>query len=395
MKLLFLSFYYQPDLSAGSFRSTALIEELKKHPNIDITIITTLPNRYASYNEEATQFDSKANVTVHRIALPAHKSGMVDQAKAFRHFYRGAMAITKHENYDAVYGTSSRLFTAFLTARIAKRKAIPYYLDIRDIFVDTLDDLISPKIMVLARPVLNQIEQYTFQGAETINLVSEGFRNYFEARAQGMRLKYFTNGIDEEFVSSAQNNLNDHEIANRIPSEPEITTILYAGNIGEGQGLHNIIPNLAANLGPSYHIKIIGDGGRKALLEEKCREILNVSLHPPVKREQLIQEYRAADILFLHLNDCQAFEKVLPSKIFEYAAMGKPILAGVAGYAADFLSTEVPNAAVFYPIKTKDALEKLNSLKLRQTDRTSFIQMYNRRSISSKLAKDVVNQLRL
>jgi len=31
-----------------------------------------------------------------------------------------------------------------------------------------------------------------------------------------------------------------------------------------------------------------------------------------------------ADVLFLHLNAYKAFEKVLPSKIFEYAATGRP-----------------------------------------------------------------------
>ena len=50
-------------------------------------------------------------------------------------------------------------------------------------------------------------------------------------------------------------------------------------------------------------------------------------------------------MLFLHLGAVPAFEKVLPSKLFEYAALGKPVLAGVAGYAADFVRAEIDNAA--------------------------------------------------
>ena len=56
----------------------------------------------------------------------------------------------------------------------------------------------------------------------------------------------------------------------------------------------------------------------------------------PVSRSDLFDEYKNADVLFLHLNDYAAFRKVLPSKIFEYAATGKPILAGVAGYMQNF-----------------------------------------------------------
>jgi len=61
--------------------------------------------------------------------------------------------------------------------------------------------------------------------------------------------------------------------------------------------------------------------------------------------------------LFLHLNAHAAFEKVLPSKIFEYAH-GKPIWAGVAGHAARFIASEVPNAAVFAPCNVPDAIGK-------------------------------------
>ena len=52
IKVVFFSFYYPPDLSAGSFRSISLAQELSKKlsSNDEIHIITTHPNRYASHN---------------------------------------------------------------------------------------------------------------------------------------------------------------------------------------------------------------------------------------------------------------------------------------------------------------------------------------------------------
>ena len=138
MKILVLSFYFPPDLCAGSFRCSALIEHLKKQSGIEIDLITTLPNRYASFSADAPAHEVNDNVEVSRIALPSHASGMLDQIKSFRVFYRQARSITKHKDYDMVFATSSRLFTAFLGARISKAKKIPLYLDIRDIFVDTI-----------------------------------------------------------------------------------------------------------------------------------------------------------------------------------------------------------------------------------------------------------------
>ena len=43
------------------------------------------------------------------------------------------------------------------------------------------------------------------------------------------------------------------------------------------------------------------------------------------------------------------FERVLPSKLFEYGAFDKPIIAGVGGYAAEFLKEHLSNTILFSP----------------------------------------------
>ncbi|TMN77034.1 MULTISPECIES: glycosyltransferase family 4 protein [unclassified Pseudoalteromonas] len=384
MKVLVLSFYYAPDLCAGSFRTTALIEQLKNNSDVEIEVITTMPNRYASFEAGAQEFEQNDNVTVRRIVLPSHKSGMLDQIKSFAAFYKQVNKLVSGKKYDLVFATSSRLFTAFLGARIAKRVNAPLYLDIRDIFVDTLKDVLNLKITFLLKPILTLVENYTFSAAKHINLVSKGFESYFVNRFKSANYSWFTNGIDKEFL------LTEVPLKSEL-SAPDTLTVLYAGNIGEGQGLNTILPELAKLVGVKYQFKVIGDGGRKAALVEASKGVTNISFHPPVNREQLIQEYLSADILFLHLNDYPAFEKVLPSKIFEYAAMGKPILAGVGGYAAQFINKEVANAEVFYPSNHQQAITSLDSLKLGQTNRDSFINKYTRTNIMNEMANSIIS----
>jgi len=386
VRILVLSFYYQPDLCAGSFRCTALVEALKKQSDCEIDIITTLPNRYASFSVDSHTLEKSGNVTIHRVALPSHKSGMADQIRAFFTYYRETRKIVANENYDVVYATSSRLFTAFLGARIANKKGTPLYLDIRDIFVDTIKDVLSPKVALFAKPVFSFIERYTFKRAQRINLVSRGFKQYFDQRYPETEYRWYTNGIDREF-------LEVETIEETAPKKNKILQVTYAGNMGEGQGLHNILPKLAKMLEGRVEFNVIGDGGRKAQLEEALisNGVTNVKLLPPVNREELIGCYQNADILFLHLNDYPAFKKVLPSKIFEYAAMGKPVWAGVSGYAAEFLNVEVENAAVFEPGNHQQALQLLDSLDMRITKRDDFITKYSRENIMSQMAKDLVD----
>lgn len=382
MKILLFSFYYTPDLCAGSFRMAALVEQLRQLPDVELEIITTMPNRYSTFKSKALPLEKEKNLTIHRVPLPSHKSGMLDQIKAFYTYFKAAIQLTKGKEYNLVFGTSSRLFTAFLSAWVAKSKKLPLYLDVRDIFVDTIKDILSPKIVWFMKPVLSLVEKYAFHNAQHINLVSEGFKSYFEKRYPKPVYSYFTNGIDSEFLNKS-NSLSKTEKGKTI-------NVLYAGNIGEGQGLQSIIPALAKDAGERYQFKIIGDGGRKAQLQEACSEINNVSLAPPVSRQELVDEYLAADVLFLHLNDYPAFKKVLPSKLFEYGAIGKPILAGVQGYAAKFLNEHMINCEVFMPNDSKQGVEALLALEIKNTERPDFIQKFARTNIMKEMSVSIV-----
>ncbi len=389
MNILYLSFYFEPDLCAGSFRNTPLAKELSIQcgDNCTIDVITSIPNRYNSFKVDAPAKETVGNMTVHRIDLPLHKSGMVDQVLSFRSYFVEALRITKDKKYDLVFVSSSRLFTAYLGYVIARKKRVPLYLDIRDIFVDTMDDVLRNRLIKAAvLPFLKVIERRTFSYASHINLISEGFKPYFEGYTSA-NYSFFTNGIDEVFLN------------NRVNSDRrdgDIFTITYAGNIGEGQGLHKIVPEAAARLGDNYKFCIVGDGGAKGVLEEeiKKRDVANVELIPPVSRDRLLEIYNKSDFLFLHLNDYEAFKKVLPSKIFELATFDKPIVAGVSGYAAQFISDNVSNAILFPPCDVDAMVNGLKNYNYVNEKRTDFMAKFSRDNINRQMAESILGYLK-
>ena len=391
MRILVLSFYYRPDLSAASFRMTALVETLRDRmpPGSHIDVVTTLPNRYASFTAGAPRSEAYPGVSIRRIALGRHQSGMLDQSAAFFGFAREAMATVEARDYDLVFATSSRLMTAVLGAWIARRKKAKLYLDIRDIFADTIKDVLPAVVSAVAKHVSSALETFALRRADKVSVVSPGFLEYFGRRYPQQRFSCFTNGVDDEFLNAGP--------TGRSPSPRSAgagtVTVLYAGNVGDGQGLHLIIPRLARELSARAHFKVVGDGGRRGQLEAALRaaRVTNVELRPPVGRQQLLETYRAADVLFLHLNDYAAFEKVLPSKLFEYAAMGKPVLAGVSGFAAEFVRSEITNSAVFSPCDLAGAVRSLDDLILEDAPRTEFVVKYGRAAISQRMAEDVLS----
>lgn len=387
LKILFLSYYFEPDLSAGSFRNTALSTELgnKIDESSSIDVITTAPSRYNSYIVPADKVQVNNNIRIYRILPTAHKGGMIDQSFSFIFYAIHVFKVTKNQDYDIVYASSSRLMTAVIGAILARKKGAPLYLDIRDIFVDTIKDVLSPRLAFLLKPFFSIVEKFAFNTAAKINLVSYGFSDYFENRYPNKKLSFFSNGIDQEFVLS--------QPKESYRSDSEQLVVVYAGNFGEGQGLHFIIPTLAKHFEGIMQFKLYGDGGRIGELKKslKDNDVNNVQILSPVSRKKLIDIYRDADILFLHLNSHEAFLKVLPSKLFEYASTGKPIWAGLSGFSKKFLNDYVDNSVVFEPCNVDEAIDAFNHLVLETRPRNEFVENFSRIKIMSNMASDILD----
>lgn len=386
MRILLLSFYYPPDIGPGSIRAESIAQALLEATDdtVEIDVLTTMPNRYHTLGVVAPEQEQFGKARVTRFRLPPHQSEMVDQAKAFLAFAHSVRGAICGKQWDIVLATSSRLMTAVLSAHVAKRVGAKLYLDIRDLFTDTIEDVFKSSPSKIILPLFNVLEKRTFSAADKVNVVSAGFASHIRNISPGVPLSTFTNGIDDNFLST---DFSSHEYSH-------MPLVLYAGNMGEGQGLHHVIPEVARALKDRVQFRLLGDGGRRKVLESALNEVAasNVQILDPVPRNQLFAQYREADILFLHLNDFKAFRKVLPSKIFEYAATGKPILAGVGGYAADFLRHQVPGVEVFEPCDFSGMQTGLERLLQgpRTIDRVSFCSRYLRKNIMREMARDVL-----
>jgi len=386
MKILYLSFYFPPDLSAGSFRNQSIIEELSiiaKKKNFEVDLYTNYPLRYDNYRNEEKFFDSKLEgINIYRCKNFSIKKNLFNQCLLFLKYFIFVLSNSKNKKYDIVFASSSRLFTGFLGALISKKVKANFYLDIRDIFLDSYKDVYKNSPLILFLPFLNIIEKYTISCANKINLISRGFKSYFLLKYGNKKYNFFTNGIDKIFINF---NFDNKKINSK-------TNILYAGNIGDGQGIEKILPQLIIKY-PNVHFNIIGDGSKLNSLRKKLISLgtKNYSLIMPIKRSKLLHYYREADLLFLHLNDIKAFEKVLPSKIFEYASTSKPILAGVKGYAKKFLEEEVSNCYIFDPFDIAQAEKLLDAINFKTIKRNAFIKKYDRKNISKQMINEIIN----
>ncbi len=124
--------------------------------------------------------------------------------------------------------------------------------------------------------------------------------------------------------------------------------ILYSGNIGEKQGLENVIDAAAALSDKPWQFVIVGQGGGKARLEKMARErgLQNIQFFP-------LQSYDALPAL-LKMADCHlvvqkrgAADAVLPSKLTNILAVGgNALITAEAHTELGQLCTSLPGIAV-------------------------------------------------
>lgn len=392
MKLLFLSYYYPPDLSAGSFRSKALVKCLSNGLSEcdSLYVITSSNSRYRHFNAKASENKDK-KVKIYRVNVPKHSGGIFSQSFSYLFFSAKAFFLCLKIRPDFMIGTSSRLMTAFLTFILSKIIRCGYYLDIRDIFSESFSDIFLSKKKYIGSPLLSlliRFERVALTNASQVNVISQEFKNYFsDIGINSKNWDFFPNGVDKEFINM--------DIPKR-KTNIEKTIVTYAGNIGIAQSLSSIIPEVARELDTKFIFRIIGDGTDRDRLEDLVleRDITNVEIIDPIPRSDLISYYVSSDILFLHLMDIPAFKRVLPSKIFEYGSIGKPIVAGLEGYSMNFLNQNLPHSIIFKPSNIEECIKSLRQAQNQTVIEkivTSFREDFDRQRIMKKMSENIIN----
>ena len=112
-----------------------------------------------------------------------------------------------------------------------------------------------------------------------------------------------------------------------------------------------------------YHFLMIGGGAEKENLLALQRELgcTNVTMLPSVAKSEVARYISILDVSLINLRKSPLFKTVIPSKIFENAGMGIPILLGVDGEARQIVESYGAGLA-FEPENEEDFRTKLDAL---------------------------------
>ncbi|HCE42094.1 MAG TPA: glycosyltransferase WbuB [Lentisphaeria bacterium] len=403
--ILFLTHYFPPEGNAPASR----VYEMAKCWIKDgqrVTVITGVPNVpdgivYEGYKNRLYQKETIDGITVIRVwtYIAANKGTLRRIMNYLSYMSSSVLAGLFVRSPDVVIATSPQFFCGWAGVILSKLRRRRFILEIRDIWPDSIIAVGTsmPKLLI---KMLEVLEILMYKAADTIVTVGDGYKDQLTAKkVHAGKIAVITNGADTAIFKPSPRNqavISQYGLMDKFVCS-------YVGTIGMACGLDIVIDaaeKLRAGNNGRIAFLLVGDGARRHELEQlaKDRKLNNVIFTGRLPKEDIPSILSASDANLIHLIKNDLFKSVLPSKIFEAAAMKNPIIIGVQGYAADFVRT-IEAGICIEPGNSDellDALEKISgdgelAERMGQKGYENIIRHYTRESLAKKYL-EIINQ---
>src|SRR5215217_7379206 len=230
---------------------------------------------------------------------------------------------------DVVMVTEPPLFCVPQAQLIARLSGAKVWLHILDFEVEAALHLGMLRGWGDVKRLLYKVEHLVMRGIDKVSTISEKMRRRIvEKGVPEDRVCLFPNWADMDFVRPLR---HDDEVRREFGAGPDDVLVLYAGNMGEKQGLELVL-DAADRLRerPEIRFAMVGAGVAKERLEQAARQrgLHNVRFFP-IQAVGRIPLMLAAGDIHLVVQRREATDLVMPSKLTNILAAGRPSIATV------------------------------------------------------------------
>jgi len=233
------------------------------------------------------------------------------------------------EDPDVIMGSSPDLLTALAACWVAYRFSVPFLMEVRDLWPQTILDMgaMSPRHPIII--TLRVLEKYLYRRAERIITLLPLAHEYIAAcGVPQKRIVWLPNGVDLSRFDQISN-----------PGTPgtgsDLFRVMYLGAHGRANALNVLLEAAKIIQDLNYskiRIVLVGDGPEKPGLMDLSKKmgLTNTEFRDPVPKNSVVRTLLESDGLILNLEDVAVFKYgISPNKVFEYMAAGKPVIFSV------------------------------------------------------------------
>jgi glycosyltransferase involved in cell wall biosynthesis len=384
-KVLVIAYIFPPVGGAGVQRVVKFVKHLRKHgwdptiltvanpsvPVIDESLTGDVPPEVQVVRAKSLEpsYAVKAAVTLERVGkqsiwrcvkrLGARAvrscASMVLQPDLQILWYPAAVAAGKKllcaERFDAIFVTAPPYSSLLVGRALARASNLPLVADYRDEWAISNDQLENKQLGIFSRSLQRRMENRVLRTASGVVATTEASAESLRGRCREANAK--------AAVHCIYNGFDRDDFRHIIPAERDsrLFRIVYMGTLWnltsvapfkEGvKTFSETRPDLARRLEVVFVGRRVGK--QVALVEGlqqlPCRTVVQDYL----EHSKVLGYLASADAALLLLSNASGAERVVPAKLFEYAASGCETLAIVPQGEAWKLLDQVPGSSRFEP----------------------------------------------
>ncbi len=317
-EVLIITSYFPPETGAASNRIFHLAEGLKKR-HFKVSVVTPLPNYptgkiFKDYKGKFNHRSFENDILIYRLWIYASNSknkllrlcAMLSYSLSLMSFFLW------HKIPKTVIVQSPPLLVAFISILFLRSKQRKLVLNVSDLWPIAGLELGALK-KNFSYKLLERIEHFNYRNANLVLGQSKEILSHVKSLFPKK----------DTFLYRNYPNFKVPEIQLENRSKEDKIKIVYAGLLGIAQGVHKLIQHLDYS---AIALHVYGDGAERKSIESFILENahLPISYHGELSREALHKEISGYDIAIIPL--LNRIYGSVPSKIFEYAKLGLPIL---------------------------------------------------------------------
>jgi len=355
----------------------ARVSELSRHwaaAGRDVTVLTGFPNHpdgklrpeYRKHFRRLVFRECAGNVKVVRswlLPFPNRKS--YERMLNYTSFCLSA-GITGSflRRPDLVIATSPQLLVGLSGWWVAKIKRVPFVLEVRDLWPESLAAVGAGNANSFLYHVLHKIAGFLYRKAQHIVVVTPAFREHLIQHwdVPAAKISVVQNGVETKLFCPS----TDKSLRKDLSIESKFV-VSYIGTMGMAHGLKTML-QAAERLqtsAPEALFMLVGEGADRERIQAiaAAKQLTNVRFVTQQPREKIPLYISASDVCLVLLKKSEVFGTVIPTKMLEFMSCAKPVILGVGGQARRILEASCAGLCIEpeNPAALCDAIERLRT----------------------------------
>lgn len=365
MKILFLTDNFPPEVNAPATRTYEHAQEWIEK-GAEVTIVTCFPNFpqgeiYDGYTNKLKEVEEIDGMKVVRVwSYMSANQGFLKRTMDYLSYSLMASFFGFFEKADVIIATSPQFFTTWAGWFLSKVKRKPWVFELRDLWPESIATVGAMNKKGVLYRILEKIELALYRSADIVIPNTPAFKtNLINRGIDREKIHVIPNGANLQLFDPDKGN---ESLKNELGIDGKFV-VGYIGTHGMAHSLDFIIEAIAEGEFHDVHFLFIGDGAEKGKVKAlaKSENLSNVTFLDPIQKEKIPDYLAIIDASLVPLRKSDTFKTVIPSKIFEACAMGKPIILGVEGQAEEIIK-EFDAGVCFEPENSIEFAERVNEL---------------------------------